>query len=113
MVAQRQTPKSSKAVRPPATTPDGRESQMVAAAFDLAERQILEGTASAQVITHFLKLGGRREVLEREALMKDNALKQARIDQLESSKDIQELYGKAIGAMRAYQGQEVEYDEDD
>lgn len=112
MVAKRQTPESSKARRPPATTPEGRENQLVAAAFDLAEKQIREGTASAQVITHFLKLGGRREDLEREGLIKDNALKDARIAALESGKDIQELYGNAIAAMRMYQGQEVENNHD-
>lgn len=113
MVARRQSPDSSKAIRPPATTPEARELQMVAAAMDLAERQIREGTASAQVITHFLKIGSGREDLERAELIKKNALLEARIENLAAGKDIQELYGNAIDAMRMYSGQEVEGQYDD
>ena len=56
--------------RPPATTPEARENQMIALAVDLAERQLLEGTASSQVITHYLKLGSTKERIEKEILEK-------------------------------------------
>ncbi len=90
--------------RPPATTPEAREMQLVAAAFDLAERQIREGKASSQVITHFLKLGATREKIEQERLRNENLLTQAKIDSLASAANVEELYSNALAAMRSYQG---------
>lgn len=97
----------------PATTPEGRESQLIFLATDLAERQLREGTASSQVITHFLKLASTREQLEQARLQNENLLMAAKIDQIASSKRIEELYETALNAMRQYSGQEVdEYDEE-
>lgn len=99
--------------RRPATTPEGRENQLISLASDLAERQLTEGTASAQVITHFLKLASTREQLEQERLQRENLLLSAKIDQLASAKRIEELYETALNAMRTYSGQTVNtYDED-
>jgi hypothetical protein len=96
----------------PATTPDGRESQMIAQAMRLAERQIEEGTASAQVITHFLKLGTSRERLEQERLARENELLKARAEAMVSQKEVQKLYEQALQAMRTYSGQEpMEFDD--
>lgn len=98
----------------PATTPEGRENQLISLASDLAERQLANGTASAQVITHFLKLGSTRERLEQERLQRENLLLSAKVDQMASSKRIEELYETALNAMRTYAGHEVNsYDEDD
>lgn len=88
----------------PATTPEAREQQLIAAAADLAERQIREGTASSQVITHFLKLGSMREKLEQQKLMQENELLKAKVEQLQSQKNVEELYTKAIEAMKSYSG---------
>lgn len=88
----------------PATTPEGRENQIVAQAIDLAERQIKEGTASSQVITHFLKLGSTREQLEQERLRHENELTRVKIEQIESQKRVEELYLEALRAMRTYAG---------
>lgn len=112
MAAPRQPTESHTPKRPPATTPEARENQLVASAFDLAEKQILEGTASAQVITHFLKLGSEREKLERQKITKENKLLEAKIEGMASAVRVEELYGKAIKAMRTYSGEEIE-DEDD
>lgn len=90
--------------RPPATTPEARELQMISLADSLAERQLREGTASAQVITHYLKLASTRERLENEKLQKDILLKDAQIEQLASVKNIEKLYTEAIEAMREYGG---------
>lgn len=99
--------------RRPATTLEGRENQLISLASDLAERQLVEGTASAQVITHFLKLASTREQLEQERLQRENLLLSAKIDQLASAKRIEELYETALNAMRTYTGQQVDnYDED-
>jgi len=77
---------------------------MVSAAIDLAEQQILSGTASSQVITHFLKLGSTRERLEQQRLEHENELTRVKIEALESQKRVEELYMEALGAMRAYSG---------
>ena len=98
--------KETKPRRPPATTVEAREHQLTAMAYDLAEKQIAAGTASSQVITHFLKIGTVREELERERLRKENILLEARADQIESGKRIEELYGEAIESMRQYNGSE-------
>lgn len=90
--------------RKPATTPEGRENQMVSAAIDLAEKQIRSGTASSQVITHFLKLGSTRERLEQQRLEHENELTRVKIEALESQKRVEELYMEALTAMRSYAG---------
>ena len=106
--------RSSRKPRRPATTPEGRENQLVSLASDLAERQLIAGNASAQVITHFLKLGSTREKLEQERLHRENLLLSAKVDQIASSKRIEELYETALNAMRAYSGREMSnYDDDE
>jgi len=88
---------------------------VISAAIDLAERQIQDGTASAQIITHYLKLGSTRELLEKERLRKENLLLEAKIANMETAKNIERLYEEAIKAMRGYAGQDVEepeYDDD-
>lgn len=100
--------------RPSARTAEARERQLIAQANDLAERQIRQGNASAAVITHFLKLGSTRERLERERLESENNLLRARVDQLASAKNVEQLYSEALHAMRAYSGQadpEEDYDD--
>ena len=90
--------------RKPATTPEGRENEMVSAAIDLAEKQIRSGSASSQVITHFLKLGSTRERLEQQRLEHENELTRVKIEALESQKRVEELYMEALTAMRSYAG---------
>lgn len=89
----------------PAMTPEARENQMIALAMDAAERQLLDGSASSQVITHFLKLGTERERLEREKLEKENELLRAKTEAIESGEEMKSLYEEAIKAMRNYAGQ--------
>ena len=88
----------------PALTPEARESQMISLAVDLAEKQLMEGTASSQVITHYLKLGSTKERLEKEKLEEENKLLRARTDALQSAKRVEELYADAIAAMKRYSG---------
>ncbi len=90
--------------RRPALTPETRESQMISLAVDLAEKQLMEGTASSQVITHFLKLGSTKERLEKEKLEEENKLLKAKTDALQSAKRVEELYADAISAMKRYSG---------
>lgn len=94
----------------PATTPEARESQLISLAVDLAEKQLREGTASSQVITHFLKLGSTKEQVEKEILEQQKELISAKTESLKSSKKIEELYEEAIKAMRSYNGSDESYD---
>ena len=96
--------KSSKKMRP-ALTPEARENQLISLAVDLAERQLTEGTASSQVITHFLKLGTTKAELEKEKLKQENKLLEAKTKQAETSEEIKSLYENAIKAFRNYNGQ--------
>lgn len=95
---------SSKRKIRPALTPEARENQLINLAVDLAEQQLLDGTASSQVITHFLKLGTTRAELEKEKLKKENKVLDAKAKAYESSEEIKELYENAIKAMRNYNG---------
>lgn len=88
----------------PALTPEARENQLISLASDLAEKQLREGTASSQVITHYLKLGSTKEKIEKEILEKQKELIEAKTQSLQSAKRIEELYAKALDAMRSYSG---------
>lgn len=88
----------------PALTREGKESQMIALAMDAAEQQLRDGTASSQVITHFLKMGSEREKLERLRLEGEIKLQNAKTEAIESQKEIKELYSEALAAMRRYAG---------
>jgi hypothetical protein len=91
--------------RRPALTPESRENQLISLAVDLAEKQLIEGTASSQVITHYLKLGSTKEHLEKEKLERENELLRAKAESLKSAKHVEELYARALSAMRNYSGQ--------
>lgn len=98
---------------PPATTPEGRENQLIVLAIDLAEKQLAEGTASSQVISHFLKLGSTKERLEKEMLQSQKELIQAKTENIKSSKKSDALFANALNAMRAYSGREEEYEDEE
>ena len=91
-----------------ALTPEAREKQLIALAIDVAEEQMRNGTASSQVISHFLKLGSTRAQIEKELLEKQRDLAAAKAEAIESSAKMEDLYLKA---MKSYQGQEDEEDE--
>ena len=94
----------------PALTPEGEESQMISLAIDLAKQQLMDGTASSQVITHFLKLGTERARLEKEKIIKENKLLDVKASAIENTQRSDELFEKAIEAMKRYNGQS---DDDD
>lgn len=90
----------------PAFTPEARENQMISLAIDLVEKRLREGTASSQETTHFLKLATPKARIEKEILEKQKELIAAKTEALQSEKRIEELYRKAMAAMRTYSGQE-------
>ena len=101
---------SRKRRKRPGMSVEDRENQLIALAVDLAEKQLAEGTASSQVITHYLKLGSTKERI----LEKQKELIQAKTDALHSAKRVEELYANALTAMRMYHGEdEREPEEDD
>lgn len=98
------TPKKTKQEREqrPASTPESREQQLVSLAVDLAERQIRDGTASAAVITHFLKIGTARETMEREILGKQAAFLEAKAASINKDKDQEDIAKAAMEALKNY-----------
>ena len=94
---------SRKSIRP-ALTPEARENQMISLAIDLVEKRLLDGSASSQETTHFLKLATTKAKLEKEILEKQKELLAAKTESLKSTKRVEELYSKALKAMQNYQG---------
>lgn len=88
----------------PAIDPEARENQLIARAVDLAEQQLMDGTASSQVIVHYLKKGSIRERLENERLREENKLLRAKTEAIESEKRSAELVEEALKAFRNYSG---------
>lgn len=96
----------------PALSPEARENQMISHAVDLAEQQLLDGTASSQVITHYLKLGSTKARLENDKLREECNLLRAKVENLQAQAKSEELFEKAINAMRSYSGH-ITYEEDE
>ena len=96
----------------PALTPEAREKQLISLAVDLAEQQLRDGTASSQVISHFLKLGSTREELEKERLMEENRLLKAKTEAIQEDKERSIQYEVVINELRRYNGQGDSNEED-
>lgn len=97
----------------PALSPEAEENQIISMAMDLAKKQIMEGTASSQVITHFLKLGSTKERIEKEILEKQKDLIEAKTKAYQASDEIKQMYTEALKAMRTYSGQGGDDDDED
>lgn len=111
-MAKVKTSNSNKPKIRPALTPEARENQLIALAVDLVEQRLLDGTASSQETTHFLKLGSTKAKLELERLNEEMKLVRAKTEQLQSQKRMEDLYANAISAMRKYSGHGDDSDED-
>ena len=106
---------SKKNVNPrplPAIDPDERENQLISLAVNLAEQKLLDGTASNQLIVHYLKLGSTKERLEKEKLEKENELLRAKTEAIDSQKRQEALYEEAIKAITRYSGNYSEEDDE-
>lgn len=95
----------------PALTPEARENQLISLAIDRAEQQLLDGTASSQVITHYLKLGSSKERLEKERLQHENELLKAKTQSLLAGQRSDEMYEQALKAFTRYSGESDEMEE--
>lgn len=98
--------------RPPATTPEARESQLIALAMDEAETQIREGRASSQLVVHFVKLASSRESKEQEKLQEEIILLRKKVETMESAVRIEELLDEGFAAFRGYTGNPDPEDDD-
>lgn len=88
----------------PAISTEAQEQRMISLAVNLAERQLIEGTASSQVIAHYLKLATSKYQLENDKLRKENELLKAKTESIQADQKRDELFEKAIEAMRTYSG---------
>lgn len=95
-------------MRTPALSEEARESRMISLAMNLAEKQLEEGTASSQVITHYLKLATTRERIEKEILERQKELVQAKTDSLRANQQLSDLFSEAIRAMKEYSNETEE-----
>lgn len=97
---------------PPPSTPEARENQLIAMAYDEAEERIRNGTASSQLITHFLKLGSEKARLEKEILIAQEALMRSKKERIDSDRNAEELFREAMESFREYSG-ENNYEDSD
>ena len=96
---------------PPALNPDARENQMISLAQDLAEQRLRDGTASSQLVVHYLKLGTAKARLEKQLLSAQVELAKAKTEAYHAAKENAETYKKAVEAMRRYGSSAVTPDE--
>ena len=103
---RRKTTSQSEAARkyPPALSPEAQENQMISMAMDLVKQRLLDGTASSQETTHFLRLGSTKERIEKEILEKQKMLIDAKTELIKSTRNSEELLYKAMKAFGTYQG---------
>lgn len=96
-------------------TAEDAEDELISLAVDVARRRLLDGSASNQLVSEIIKMGTVKERLQKEKLQKENELLRAKTENLKSQKNMEELYAKAIEAMRSYSPTpyEVEETEDD
>lgn len=98
----------------PALTPEARENQMVSYAFDLVEQRLLDGTASSQETTHFLKAGSTKAAAEKKLLEMQIELAKVKAESIRREEHREELFKEAIEAMKMYSGngKREEHDQD-
>jgi len=112
MASRKRPTEEVKRRKRPATTPEARENQLASLAFDLAEEQIRNGTASSQVITQCLKFGSTREQLEQQKIRHENELSQVKREVMEAQTRMESQYTAALEAMKAYSGN-ISYEPED
>lgn len=91
-------------MRPP-ISPEAEEQQMISLAMRQARKELEAGTASSQIVVHFLKLATTKEQLQNDKLREENELLKAKTEQIQRQERIEELYADAIKAMKNYAGQ--------
>lgn len=103
MPKSKSTSKVRKKTAPPMTA-EGREQELINLSMINAEKQLREGTASSQIIVHFLKLGASKTELENEKLRQEIEFLKTKKESIESEQRSEERYQEAIDAFRRYSG---------
>lgn len=93
----------------PARSEEARQQQLENLAMNLAEKKLRDGTASSQLICHFLNLTTQKAKLEQEKLKADTQLQMKKVETLDAQARTEELYVSAINAIKKYQGVSEEF----
>lgn len=88
----------------PALTPEAEENEMISLAVNLVRQRLIDGTASSQETTHYLKQATAKSRYELELIKAQTAMAVAKKEALQSQKRSDEMYSKAIQAFRTYSG---------
>ena len=86
----------------PAITDEAMENKLVALALKQAQGQLEEGTASSQIMTHFLKLGSLRHQVELEKIRLDSKLVEEKILAERSGQQSNEMMVEVLEALKSY-----------
>lgn len=97
----------------PGLTPEADENQMIALAINLVKQRLIDGTASSQETTHYLKLATPKARLENKLLEAQAEMAIAKKEALESQKRSEEMFREAIAAFKSYVPSQSEPIEDD
>lgn len=89
----------------PALTPEALDNQMISLTYDLVKQRLVDGTASSQETTHFLKLATTKVKLENKLLEAQTAVAMAKKDAIQSQQRSEEMFRDAMRAFRRYSGQ--------
>lgn len=81
-----------------------RERELAYLATCLAEQQLRDGSAKAQVITHYLKLASPRENIERRMMEAKIQLLEGQLQACQRDTTTQQLLEEAIESLKMYRG---------
>lgn len=106
MVIRKASEKSSKTNHnlSPALTDDAEELQMISLARQLSMERMKSGTASAQEIVYWLKMGSSEKRIEKEILEEQKKLVKAKTKAINDAEVTAKAYQDAVAALKTYQG---------
>lgn len=105
-------PRDVKSRRSPTMSVEGNDNRLISLANKCAEKQLRDGTASSQIICHYLKLGSEKERLSIEKERAELELLRAKTKAIQSGEERDAMFAKALRAFSSYRG-ETDLGEDD
>lgn len=106
-------PKTEKSRKSPAMSKEGHDNRMISLANKCAEEQLRKGTASSQIICHYLKMGSEKERLAIEREKAELDLLKAKTKSIESADRMNEMFTQALKVFSSYRGEDDDgYGED-
>ena len=91
-----------------ATTPEGRENELVDMAYNEVARRIANHEATSAELVHFLKMGSEKERLERSKIEAEMELQRAKTVAIEEGRSMEQIAKEALDAFKRYSGVEDE-----